>query len=147
MALFFAALILMPILVFGYAKNQPASHPVATATLTATDRLLAPSPPRPTGTPLAFAGIQPGERISGFRVIRVESASYDGPLEYVLNGPIVPFRLNLDRPPYVFNPHAGGWQTTEVPNGDYTLTAIPTEVATEQISITFTVSNSIAATG
>ncbi|WP_235948643.1 hypothetical protein [Candidatus Frankia alpina] len=77
----------------------------------------------------------------------MESANYDGPLEYVLNGPIAPFRLDLERTPYVFNPHASGWQTTEVPNGDYTLTAIPTEVASDQISIKFTVSNDIAATG
>ncbi|WP_261562737.1 hypothetical protein, partial [Frankia tisae] len=103
--------------------------------------------PQPTATLLVFAGVQPGERISGFRAIRVESASYDGPLEYVLNGPIVPFRLNLNQAPYGFNPHTGGWQTTEVPNGDYTLTAIPTEVASDQISIKFTVSNVTAATG
>ncbi|EIV93588.1 hypothetical protein [Frankia sp. QA3] len=147
LALFFAALLLMPVLVFGYDKDRSEPHPVATTSLTTTDPLDSPSPPRPTGTPLVFTGIRPGERISGFRTIQVESASYDGPLEYVLNGPIAPFRRDLSQPPYVFNPHAGGWQTTEVPNGEYTLTAIPTEVANDQISITFTVSNEAGVAG
>ncbi|WP_235490818.1 hypothetical protein, partial [Frankia sp. AvcI1] len=99
LALFFAALILMPILVFGYDKNQPQQHAAATATLTATDRVVtaAPAPP-PAATPLAFTGIRPGERISGFRTIRVVSTGYSGPLEFVLNGPIAPYRLDLGQP-------------------------------------------------
>ncbi|MCM3922604.1 hypothetical protein ND748_13160 [Frankia sp. AiPs1] len=143
LALFFAALIIMPILVFGYAKNQPQRHAVATAA----DRLVTVAPSPPAATPLVFAGIRPGERISGFRTIRVVSTSYSGPLEFVLNGPIAPFRLNLTQPPYVFNPHIGGWKTSEVPNGEYTLTAIPTEAANDHISIVFTVSNDAGATG
>ncbi|KJE21483.1 hypothetical protein FF36_04169 [Frankia torreyi] len=145
LALFFAALILMPILVFGYDKNQPPRH--SAVAVTATDRLVTVAPSQPATTPLAFAGIRPGERIFGFRAIRVVSTRYSGPLEFVLNGPIAPFRLDLSQPPYIFNPHVGGWKTTEVPDGEYTLTAIPTQVANDHISITFTVGNGTGATG
>jgi hypothetical protein len=147
LALFSAALVLMPVLVFAYDKHASVDRASGTASLqTAAHTPLvdplgpAVSPP-PTGVGLSFAGVRNGETIFGFRRIQVESNSYGGPLEYVLNGPIPPYQLALSRPPYLFSPQTGGWLTTAVPNGLYTLTAIPTEVANAQISITFTVSN------
>ncbi|MCK9897028.1 hypothetical protein [Frankia sp. AgB32] len=147
LALFLAALVLMPILVYGYDRsNSPGGGadpvsvgaPAPTATI---DPLGALASPAPTDAGLAFTGIRKDETIEGFRQIQIESERYSGSIEYVLNGPISPFLTVVGRAPYIFSPQVGGWQTTAVPNGQYTLTAIPTEIANAAISVSFTVSN------
>ncbi|SNQ47417.1 conserved hypothetical protein [Frankia canadensis] len=151
LALFSAALVLMPILVFSYDKSdQSGTRMDPTVLATFPGALGSPldpaSSPSPNPGGLRFIGVKDGETISGFRLIQVEAASYTGPLEYVLNGPIQTYDMPVARPPYIFSVASGGWQTTEVPNGQYTLTAIPTEAAYNQISVTFTVSNSLGQT-
>ncbi|WP_462187053.1 MULTISPECIES: hypothetical protein [unclassified Frankia] len=148
LALFFAALVLMPILVFSYHSQEPRSGPAPAASPAPDGRPSRPGPgavPTPSSTmsvaPFTFAGIHQGETISGFRTIRVETTGYAGTLTYVLNGPIGPYRRDLPGPPYLFTPHPGGWQTSEVPDGLYTLTAILVGAGNTQISISFTVSN------
>ncbi|MCM3882640.1 hypothetical protein [Frankia sp. R82] len=152
LALFCAALVLMPALVFGYNKDvsradedrATVSPTTGVVDLPSTRAALAPSP----GPTLAFVGIQPNEPISGFKRIEVESFTYSGPLTWVLNGPIEPYEINLGGPPYVFAPGSDqGWQTRGVANGQYTLAAVPVREPGMTISISFTVSNQTGVSG
>jgi hypothetical protein len=154
LALFSAALILMPVLVFGYDKgDQPGRRSQLSSTtvpqgVQGLQGLLEfPVTAAPNVEGLSFDGVREGEILAGFRLIRVvASAHYGGALEFVLNGPIPPWQASLSRPPYTFAPSVGGqgWQTTEVPNGLYTLTAIPTGAASSSISVSFTVRNTLS---
>ncbi|CAO5239654.1 hypothetical protein [Frankia sp. AgKG'84/4] len=153
LVLFLAALVLMPVLVYGYGRSDVAGRgsdalsvdaPAPTATV---DPLGPMASTAPVDAGLTFTGIREDETIYGFRQIQIESERYSGSIEYVLNGPISPFLTVVGRAPYIFSPQDRGWQTTAVPNGQYTLTAIPTEVANAAISISFTVSNQSAAFG
>ncbi|CAO5170905.1 conserved hypothetical protein [Frankia sp. AiPs1] len=148
LALFCAALVLMPILVLGYEKDTSAADQTHATSVPASATVA------PTGTAnlrpaLAFAGVQQNDLISGFRVIQVDSLTYAGPLSWVLNGPLaVPFQINVARPPYIFSPGSdGGWQTGQAPDGRYTLTAIPTGAPDKAITVVFTVRNQSGALG
>lgn len=152
LVLFCAALVLMPALVFGYDKGASRDDEVrASPSPTAATTMPLPvgtgilPAPRPV---LAFAGIQTGQPIAGFRRIEINSLSYTGPLNWVLNGPIEPYQISLAQPPYIFAPGPDqGWQTDQVPNGQYTLTAIPIREPDMAISVSFTVSNRVSVSG
>ncbi len=153
LVLFLAALVLMPILVYQYDRSDVAGRgsdavSVNAPTPTATVDPLGPmDSPTPVDAGLIFTGIREDETIYGFRQIQIESERYSGSIEYVLNGPISPFLTVVGRAPYIFSPQDRGWQTSAVPNGQYTLTAIPTEIANAAISVSFTVSNQNDALG
>lgn len=153
LALFLGALILMPILVFGYDKGDNGEDSPPTSSLRPVPVAAAAPPPAPlptvpsptpTGPGLVFTGIREGDTISGFRQMRVLSDRYTGSILYILNGPIPVYTGTADSAPYLFAPQPGGWQTSQAPNGAYTLTAVPTEAASEAVSVKFTVSNYVA---
>jgi hypothetical protein len=151
--LFIIALVLMPLLVVDYhrhtasddKKRAPALVDVST-TARATTVPGAPSA-APTAAPTAatgpaivtFLGVEAGATLTGDVAITLITTGDVGPVSYTLRG--FPGQWFAANSPYLFSPHPGGWQTTQVVNGTYTLIATPVDSRIKDLSVTFRVQN------
>ncbi len=87
-----------------------------------------------------FAGVTPGGTVSGQVQIRAIVTGTLNAITYTLNGSILISYDSLWQP-YLFSPDGMGLDTTKIPNGIYTLRAVPRDSAGVSASVTFQVLN------
>jgi hypothetical protein len=87
-----------------------------------------------------FAGVTPGAIVSGQIQIRAIVAGTLNAVTYTLDGSVLISYDSLWQP-YLFSPDGLGLDTTKIPNGVYTLTAMPRDSNAIPASITFQVAN------
>ncbi|OHV34411.1 MULTISPECIES: hypothetical protein [Pseudofrankia] len=158
--LFIAALVLMPLLIVDYnrqteakADDRGSSAAVGPATTIApTARPTTASPadggaPTPTASTtldtgpriFGFQGVEDGQTLHGDVQITLVTVGDVGPVNYTLSGFDSPWLAVSS--PYLFAPHPVGWETAAVRNGQYTLTATPTNPQFSPRSVRFSVQN------
>ncbi|WP_045877960.1 hypothetical protein [Pseudofrankia sp. DC12] len=144
--LFIIALVLMPLLVIDYhrqtEKDDGGVRNRALAGATAT-------PSRGAGASSAqvdlrpaietFQGVEDGQTLRGDVAITLITTGGVGPISYTLVG--FPGQWTAESSPYLFSPQPGGWRTSQVPNGDYTLMATPINTQITPRSVHFLVQN------
>lgn len=146
--LFIIALVLMPLLVIDYhrksepdpGKGTPASTnlPVSGASGGAGEPTASSAVDfRPEI--VSFQGVANGGTLHGIVMITLITAGDVGPVIYKLAG--IPGQWMAQSSPYLFSPYPGGWQTSQVPNGSYTLTATPVNSQVSPRSVHFRVEN------
>jgi hypothetical protein len=87
-----------------------------------------------------FAGVAPGATVSGQVQIRAIVSGTLNAITYTLNGSVLISYDSLWQP-FLFAPDGMGLDTTKLPNGVYTLTAMPRDSAAVPASITFRIVN------
>ncbi|MDT3440565.1 MULTISPECIES: hypothetical protein [unclassified Pseudofrankia] len=158
--LFIAALVLMPLLIVDYHRQTEAkaddrvsadvadttpdpASPTDGGTLapkaSATPTFTAPATLGATSPIVGFQGVEDGQTLKGDVQITLLTVGDIGVVNYTLSGYPTPW-LALS-PPYLFAPHPVGWQTTAVPDGQYTLTATPVNTRISSRSVSFRVQN------
>lgn len=87
-----------------------------------------------------FGGVAPGGTVSGQVQIRAIVTGTLNAITYTLNGPML---ISYDSlwAPYLFSPDGMGLDTTRLPNGIYTLTAMPRDSAGVPATLTFRIAN------
>jgi hypothetical protein len=145
--LFIIALVLMPLLVIDYhrqnEKDGGAKTPVSSDASVGAAGSAGPGKPttsvefRPVI--VTFQGVEDGQTLRGDVQITLITTGDVGPINYTLVG--APGQWTAESSPYLFSPHPGGWHTTQVPNGDYTLTATPLNTQINSRSVHFLVQN------
>jgi len=147
--LFIIALVLMPLLVVDYHRKSEADSGKTTPA--------SPNLPvsgaagggagAPTASPavdfrpriVSFEGVAEGGTLNGVVMISLITAGDVGPIIYKLAG--IPGQWTAQSSPYLFSPYPGGWRTSQVPNGSYTLTATPLNPQVSPRSVHFRVEN------
>lgn len=147
LALFCAALVLMPVLVTQFDGDaSEAGSSASTASVTSAPRASATEWPSPTRTPVGqirgFLGVIEGEVHRGFLRIALETSGLIGTVTYTLSRQDGYQHIGIARDaPYVFAPHQHGWQTTAVADGDYVLEARADNPSVMPATIHFTIQN------
>jgi hypothetical protein len=139
-----AALVLMPILVFSY--DQPRAADATSAGILPTLATpAAPTTPPPDGPAiLDIKGVGDGRPLRGSVQIYAFTQGELGGIVFHVEGDNAEFSWLAERTPYLLDPHypsRGGWDTTYVPNGDYTLTATSVTFPEVWKSVQFIVRN------
>jgi hypothetical protein len=137
-----AALLLMPVLVFTYDPGPD------TPTVTARP-LPAPSAASTTRHPdgvaiIRLEGVGEGFPLRGSVQIYAFVQGDVGGVRFSVEGPTVSFSYVARNAPYLLDPHEprlGSWDTTFVPNGEYTLTASSVAYPGASRSVRFVVRN------
>ncbi|MEX5711786.1 MULTISPECIES: hypothetical protein [unclassified Parafrankia] len=149
LALFLAALIMMPVLVVEYHSrlSDDARYSGVDA-----ESIIPPvtstAPPRtaPPGVIVGFNGVLENETLRGFRHISLETTGDIGEIHYTLTGPTGSrYPMTVSVAPYLFAPHQTGWETSAVMDGVYSLEARAERPGVPARSITFTIQNSTPA--
>ncbi|OAA20976.1 hypothetical protein UG55_106612 [Frankia sp. EI5c] len=153
LALFFSALVLMPILVLEFRGSEAGgSELTAAESAAARQETPAPGAGTPTsavpGVLVRFDGIVEGAYLHDFqRITLVTMGDVDG-IVYTLTGPTgKQYIVNAPEPPYTFAPHPNGWETTEVINGPYSLKATAGNPGINPATISFWIYNTSANSG
>ncbi|MBL7502379.1 hypothetical protein I6A84_19145 [Frankia sp. CNm7] len=146
--LFIAALVLMPLLVVDYHRQTEDKADAAADTraeLTArpaTDGgapLSTSSPAAALPRILGFINVDDGQVLRGTVRITLATIGDIGPITYTLTGHAGQWPAITV--PYLFSPHDGGWDTTAISNGVYTLTATPANTRISPRSVSFQIYN------
>ncbi|WP_035956636.1 hypothetical protein [Parafrankia sp. EUN1f] len=155
LALFLSALVLMPVLVVQFQHDasrasEAADDLAAQQTTPAssqpaqTGMIMAPTS-APPGTLTRFEGVAEGTIIQGFQRITLSTTGQVGGIRYTLTGPgDYSYTLDAQTAPYLFNPHPGGWLTSDVDDGLYTLRAAATNPGIAPATIRFRIQNAAA---
>jgi hypothetical protein len=146
--LFIIALVLMPLLVIDYHRQTETDGGGAKSPALAGASSRAPTGggAGPSAAPVefrpvivTFQGVEDGQTLRGDVAITLITTGDVGPINYTLAG--APGQWLAESSPYLFSPHPGGWRTTQVSNGDYTLTATPLNTQIGARSVHFLVQN------